>query len=70
VCARAGRFIIESVFQSLQSLGYILLLGAVIFVIFGIVSLSLFMGRFASCNDEDAAGMNDCMGQLQVSIKR
>jgi hypothetical protein len=62
------KFIIESIFQSATSMGYILILGSIIFIIFGVVSLSLFMGRFTDCNDSDMAGEVECIGHFQLSI--
>lgn len=56
------RVVVNALLASFPGLGNVLLVMALNWVIFGILGMSLFMGKFYRCNDDAAAGVEECVG--------
>ena len=56
------RVVVNALLASFPGLGNVLLVMSLNFVIFGILGMSLFRGKFYMCNDDDVAGRAECVG--------
>ena len=56
--------VVESLFRSAPTLGNVILLLSMFWLIFGILGVQLFAGKFYSCNDGDVYGVLDCAGSF------
>jgi hypothetical protein len=56
--------VVESLFRSAPTLGNVILLLGMFWLIFGILGVQLFAGKFYFCNDGDARGVYDCAGTM------
>ena len=56
--------VVESLFRSAPTLGNVILLLGMFWLIFGILGVQLFAGKFYFCNDGNVAGAYDCVGSM------
>eukprot|EP01043_Picozoa_sp_COSAG02_P003210 COSAG02_NODE_77_length_40635_cov_56.355980_4_plen_2303_part_00 len=56
--------VVESLFRSAPTLGNVILLLSMFWLIFGILGVQLFAGKFYYCNDGDVYGSYDCVGSF------
>lgn len=55
------KVVINALLASLPSLGYVLLVSFIVWIIFAIAGMSLFMGKFKSCSDATKLTQADCV---------
>eukprot|EP01028_Stygiella_incarcerata_P003241 TRINITY_DN16303_c0_g1_i1.p1 TRINITY_DN16303_c0_g1~~TRINITY_DN16303_c0_g1_i1.p1 ORF type:complete len:988 (+),score=249.52 TRINITY_DN16303_c0_g1_i1:350-3313(+) len=59
------RMIVDSIIRSMPAIFYVVVLSVFIFLIFSIIGVGLFSGKFYFCNDSNASGKSDCEGLVQ-----
>eukprot|EP01052_Picozoa_sp_SAG31_P042038 SAG31_NODE_6550_length_1981_cov_1.388417_2_plen_618_part_01 len=54
--------VVNSLFEAAPTLGNVILLLVMFWMVFGILGINLFKGRFYYCTDGDVYGIDDCIG--------
>ena len=60
------KLVLGALVAACPALANVCILLMAVFLIFAILGLSLFMGRFFACNKEDATGKGDCTGSFDA----
>jgi len=58
------KLVLGALVAACPALANVCILLVAVFLIFAILGLSLFAGKFFSCNNEDATGEVDCLGPV------
>lgn len=61
------RIILVALFEAIPHVMHGLLLSSVVFLVFGILGVALFKGRFYRCNDPDITARLQCVGMYNVT---
>jgi len=59
------KLVLGALVAACPALANVCFLMCAVFLIFSILGLSLFMGKFHFCTDEEAAGKDDCFGEFE-----
>ena len=62
------KVVVNALIASLPSLGYVLLLSAIVWLIFAIAGMSLFMGKFVSCSDPMIITKAQCVDSTAIVV--
>lgn len=58
------KVVVNTIFQSTPMLGNVVAIASVFFLIFGILGMRLFMGKFHSCTDPEIERQRECTGYM------
>eukprot|EP01083_Nonionella_stella_P162263 532512_1 len=61
------RVAVSALFKSVVAVGNLILMCLVIWLVFGILGVSMFSGMFYSCNDPSVQHMSECVGTFNVT---
>eukprot|EP00899_Mesostigma_viride_P003365 jgi/Mesvir1/13029/Mv06022-RA.1 len=62
------KLIMDTMMSCAEVILYIILLNLTVYVIFGVLGVTLFRGKFARCNDPGVASRADCVGWYVASL--
>lgn len=58
--------VVNALFKSIPELGNVFVVSLLFWLIFGILGMQLFMGKFVSCSDPETFHKDDCHGYFEV----
>lgn len=60
------KIVVDALFKSLPGLGNVLFVSLLFWLIFGILGMQLFMGKFYACSDPDVTRKDECFGEFTL----
>lgn len=63
------QLVVETFIRSLPQVSHVIAFGLFLYVIFGILGMELFSGKFGSCTDATIPTKNECQGNFTCSLK-